>query len=177
MPLVMYDKIENILKDRNISKKQLAEKAGIPYSSLISALNRKSESFSTDYIKKIANALNLPVVELLDQRENEILWAAQHESYANEKLSKLPPTERVKIISSLGIAVEYISRMNSEQITEFSARLSDMIFLYGDMILKNWENERLLFLEDSTRLNSLGIEHKQALENNKRDGDHHGAKD
>jgi lambda repressor-like predicted transcriptional regulator len=39
----MYDRIEILLKKNNLSKRQLAIKAGIPYPTLLSAFKRRSE--------------------------------------------------------------------------------------------------------------------------------------
>ena len=61
----MYEIINALLNERDMNKKELAEKAGIPYSSLISAFNRRSQSFSSSYIQKIAAVLEVSVDEVL----------------------------------------------------------------------------------------------------------------
>lgn len=61
----MYDIINSLLNEKDMNKKELAEKAKIPYSSLISAFNRRSESFSATHLQKIAIALEVTVDEML----------------------------------------------------------------------------------------------------------------
>ena len=61
----VYDRIEQRLKEINMNKRQLADEAEIPYSTLISAFNRKSSSFSFDYLEKIAKVLNIDIDYLL----------------------------------------------------------------------------------------------------------------
>ena len=67
----MYDIINSLLNQRDMNKKELAEKAGVPYSSLISAFNRRSESFSHSHLQKIAAALDVSVDEILDHASDE----------------------------------------------------------------------------------------------------------
>lgn len=66
-----YDSVQAILTQRHITKKELATKADIPYSSLISAFNRRSESFSTSYIRRIAEVLNVPLTDLIPVEQAE----------------------------------------------------------------------------------------------------------
>lgn len=52
------EKIDNLLKDRNMSRRQLAIKAGISPSTLQSAMER-GKNFSIEMLQKIAEALSL----------------------------------------------------------------------------------------------------------------------
>ena len=67
----MYDVIQELLNQKDMNKKELANKAGIPYSSLISAFNRRSDSFSSSYLQKIAIALDVSMNEILDYAYDE----------------------------------------------------------------------------------------------------------
>lgn len=67
----MYERIDELLKKRNMTKKQLAQAASIPYSTLISAFNRSSETMSFDYVKRMATALEISVNELLNVEEQK----------------------------------------------------------------------------------------------------------
>lgn len=64
--MTIVDKIDSILKERNMSRRQLAKLAGIPTSSLQSAMER-GKNISVDMLYKIADALNVPIVSLLDE--------------------------------------------------------------------------------------------------------------
>jgi len=61
----VYEKISELLCIRGMNRRQLAEAAEIPYSSLMSAFSRKSGSFSHDHLQRIAKALNTSVDTLL----------------------------------------------------------------------------------------------------------------
>jgi transcriptional regulator with XRE-family HTH domain len=61
----IYDRIEAALKDKKMTRRQLALRAGLPPSTLNSALNRKSKNISNDMLQKIANTLELDVEYLL----------------------------------------------------------------------------------------------------------------
>lgn len=55
----MYDIVEQILKEKGMNKKQLAEKIQVPYASLISAFQRHSKSFSVKHQDKILDAIDV----------------------------------------------------------------------------------------------------------------------
>ena len=59
-----YDRIEELLQKKGLSKRQLAIKAGVPYQTVISAFRRKSEGFSLEYKTKIAEALEVNLSDL-----------------------------------------------------------------------------------------------------------------
>jgi len=61
----LYDRIEERIAGMGINKRELADKAGVPYSTLISAFTRRSTSFSVEHIQKIADALDTTVDYLL----------------------------------------------------------------------------------------------------------------
>lgn len=60
----MYDRIDELLKEKNISRRKLAIMAGVPPTTLQSAFSRKTVNLSHDTIKKIADALGVPVADL-----------------------------------------------------------------------------------------------------------------
>lgn len=67
----MYDRILKLLDEKGITKKDLSKKTGIPYSSIVSAFSRRSNSFSVSHIQKIAAALNVPISEILNDEQFE----------------------------------------------------------------------------------------------------------
>ena len=63
--------IDKILNEKKMSRRKLAQSAGIPPSTLQSAMDR-GPNFSDDMLKKIATALDIPVIFLLvDPTETE----------------------------------------------------------------------------------------------------------
>lgn len=68
----MYDRISKLLDEKGITKKDLSIRTGIPYSSLVSAFSRRSNSFSISHIRKIAAALNVPINEILNDEQLEL---------------------------------------------------------------------------------------------------------
>lgn len=67
----MYDRIEDILKQKNMSKRQLAINAGIPYQTIVSAFRRRSEGLSLEYKLKIADVLQVKISDLYGWDEDE----------------------------------------------------------------------------------------------------------
>ncbi|MFR9310677.1 helix-turn-helix domain-containing protein [Hydrogeniiclostridium mannosilyticum] len=63
--MAVADRIDTILQERGVSRRQLAIKAGIPPSSLQSALER-GHNITLDMLQKIADALGVPVFLLYD---------------------------------------------------------------------------------------------------------------
>ena len=61
----IYDTIEFMLAKNNMYKKDLAAKTDIPYSSLISAFNRRSDSFSLTNLRKIAELFEMTIDDLV----------------------------------------------------------------------------------------------------------------
>lgn len=60
----IYDRIDDILKEKNLSRRKLAIMAGIPPTTLQSAFSRKTVNLPVDTIKRIADALGVPVSDL-----------------------------------------------------------------------------------------------------------------
>ncbi len=55
----MYDRIDELLKERNMSRRQLAIKAGVPTSTMSNLFARRSESPALNVVMKIAEVLNV----------------------------------------------------------------------------------------------------------------------
>ena len=66
--MTVVEKIDFILQKRNMSRRQLAKEAGIPASSLQSAMER-GKNISLDMLTKIAIALNVSLSDLLPSTE------------------------------------------------------------------------------------------------------------
>ena len=118
----MYDLIQKILADRHMSKKDLAGKAGIPYSSLISAFNRRSESFSSTYIQKIASALGVSVGDLMGWDD----FDSQH-PHLGEEVKLLEDAERLG--GSTWEMLEPFSRLNATGKQKAIAYINDLALI------------------------------------------------
>jgi len=93
----MYDIIQALLNQKDLNKRQLAKLADIPYSSLISAFNRRSESFSSSHLQKIASALEVTVDDILE-----------HTSHGEEKRFN----EIIDTLEDMGFSFEYDDNYN-----------------------------------------------------------------
>ena len=62
--MTVYDRIDRILKEKNLSRRKLARLAGIPETTLASAFSRKPEHFPNKYLISIAAALEVDPGEL-----------------------------------------------------------------------------------------------------------------
>lgn|GEM_PF-4240347 len=82
----MYNRIENLIKEKGLSKKELAAMSEVPYSSLISAFNRRSNSFSNDYVKKIAASLGCTIDYLVGTVPYPT-WHVEKREYTTEDVS------------------------------------------------------------------------------------------
>lgn len=65
------DKIDAIIKERGLSRRQVAIKAQIPPSTFQSAMERK-KNISTDMLKKVATVLNVSLSDLLWEGEGPV---------------------------------------------------------------------------------------------------------
>ncbi|MDL2318233.1 helix-turn-helix transcriptional regulator [Eubacteriales bacterium OttesenSCG-928-A19] len=85
----IYDRIEQRLQETGMNKRQLSELSGMPYSTLIAAFNRRSDSFSFEYLNKIAETLDVDVQYLLTGKTT-----AQHDAeYIESKRQSLEETK------------------------------------------------------------------------------------
>ena len=64
----IHEKIDEILNERGLSRRKLASMAGIAPTTLQSALSRK-QAISFEMLDRIADALNIPVSELLSDEQ------------------------------------------------------------------------------------------------------------
>ena len=60
----VYDKIDEILKERKISRRKLAMMAGININTMSALFARRPERFPDKYLEKIASALSVSIAEL-----------------------------------------------------------------------------------------------------------------
>ena len=66
----IYSRIDALLMRQNISRRGLAEKAEIPYSTIASAFSRKSAGLSFETLHKIASALGVSVMDLTGSKDD-----------------------------------------------------------------------------------------------------------
>lgn len=71
--------LSNVLHSRQISQRGLAEKMGITHPYLSRIINRKATP-TLDFVEKVANALDVPVVEMLSGPENTAKTRAKKNS-------------------------------------------------------------------------------------------------
>lgn len=69
--MTVADRVDAILQERGLSRRQLAIKAGIPPSSLQSAMER-GHNITLDMLQKIAEALGTSVFSLMEVDETEL---------------------------------------------------------------------------------------------------------
>lgn len=62
--MTIGERIENIARSQGLTIKELAIRAGYPYSTLYSMLKSKSGRFSTEALRRLADALNVNTNEL-----------------------------------------------------------------------------------------------------------------
>lgn len=86
--MTITERIDSIIQARKMSRRQLAIKAGIPPSSLQSAMER-GKSLSFEMIEKIATALNVSIGDLLGIEP--LPWAKEE---WGGKTFKIGPNER-----------------------------------------------------------------------------------
>lgn len=90
--MTTVDKINSILQDRNMSRRQLAKDAGIPPSSLQSAMER-GKNISLDMLTKIAVALNVSLSDLLPSTEEAALqdWNTVSDAFLRKAREIMQP--------------------------------------------------------------------------------------
>lgn len=84
----MYDRLDEQLKSKHMSRRQLAHKIEIPATTLNSAFSRKSKSLSTETIGKMARALNVPTNYLIGaQPFSDIEFVNAYKEYVLEQIA------------------------------------------------------------------------------------------
>lgn len=76
----IYDKIDSILSEKNMSRRQLAMQAGISENTISAAFRRRSKKFSTENIFKISRALEIPWQRLVAGTDIEKIAAIAMDS-------------------------------------------------------------------------------------------------
>lgn len=88
----MYDKIDALLEEKKMSRRQLAHAAGISENTLSGAFRRKTKNFAVENVIRIANVLGVSWIELVgrpDIEEDDAMFveAASRSLAAFERLS------------------------------------------------------------------------------------------
>lgn len=68
----MYLRIKEILKDQNLTAKELAERVGISRENITNIINEKSKP-AFDTLIKISEALDVPVSELFEAPKDSVV--------------------------------------------------------------------------------------------------------
>lgn len=97
--MTIAERIDSILKERNLSRRQLALKAGIPPSTLQSALQRDG-NMSFEMLEKVANGLGVSVHLILsdDQRKLSSLSVRDFIQYCTDKGYAFDETEETLLL-------------------------------------------------------------------------------
>jgi len=139
------EKIDQIIKERNISRRKLAIKAKIPPSTLQSAMER-NKNLSLEMLQEIANALEVPITELLETDQK-----------VTSMLSELK--QGLDVINNLYGLDDDQGRELRKRVVNF---YEDTIFKIEHGILERSVNEGLdvnpreLIMSDLNRLNDIG---------------------
>lgn len=75
--MIFYDKVNKLIKEKQIKKKKMCEDLNIPYTSLMSAFSRKSKSISIDVVEKIADYLEVSVDYLIRKDINDTQYGIE----------------------------------------------------------------------------------------------------
>ena len=69
--MTIYDRIDKVLKEKGMSRRNLARLAGIPETTIASAFARRPERFPVQHLLKIATVLDTPWQKLIAGTEEE----------------------------------------------------------------------------------------------------------
>jgi len=75
--VIFYDKVNKLIKEKQIKKNKMCEDLNIPYTSLMSAFSRKSKSISIDVVEKIADYLEVSVDYLIRKDINDTQYGIE----------------------------------------------------------------------------------------------------
>lgn len=124
----VYDKIDKLLEQKNLSRRRLAILADIPPTTLQSAFSRKTVNLSLDTIKKIADVLEVTPYDLMGAE----YWDA---IIGNESIAKL--SKSVDLIESVeneygegsGELLDLFSKLNAKGKEKALDSLSDLTMI------------------------------------------------
>lgn len=129
--MTVVEKIDAILQNRNMSRRQLAKAANIPPSSLQSAMER-GKNISTNMLEKISDALNVSILDLIDRTEVsplDLLLLPQNdiEAKLDEILTLLKSTQESPTVDGEPLdeatkELMLISLRNSWQLLQFAKK-------------------------------------------------------
>lgn len=83
----MYLRIKEILKEQNLTAKELAERVGISRENITNIINEKSKP-AFDTLIKISEALDVPVSELFEAPKDSVVTCPYCGNKVNVELSK-----------------------------------------------------------------------------------------
>lgn len=81
--MVDYNRIDELVQKMHMSRRQLAEKAGIKQSTLSMWFCRKTGNISNEQIRAIANALDVSPSEILSKDTLELLQGTAETEFVN----------------------------------------------------------------------------------------------
>lgn len=123
----IYDKIDRILEQKNLSRRKLAIIAKIPPTTLQSAFSRKTENLPFDTIKRIAEVLEVTPFDLIGASYWDITIGKEElEKMHNDlNLIELVEKQHGKIASdAIGLFIE-LNLKGQEKALEYISDLYD----------------------------------------------------
>jgi len=136
MKMDMYDRIEDLISSIGMTKKELAHKAEVPYSTLTSAFGRRSTSFSLAYIQRIASTLDVTADYLINgikEVKGVIVSTRIDKKELTESLNKLDDV----IEKGKRIKITKIVKMLNELSIEKLGAIEQMTKIIGDLSPKD----------------------------------------
>ena len=144
--MTIGERIEEFAKRKNMSIRKLALSAGIPYTTLYSIVNRKSDRVDSEKVAKIANALGIDHTILFFGKTREKMMREM-----DEELESFEAEKRGRLLSAF--AIEHPLFINALKSVGVSIRLE------GKNMYADFEDESLrISVEDLERLLSYAYD-------------------
>ncbi|MDE6758720.1 MAG: helix-turn-helix domain-containing protein [Clostridia bacterium] len=102
---IFNDNLRQIMKENNLTQKQLSEYTGIPASSIASWFGKQSSSPSIEAVRKIADHLNVTIDYLIGRESEDGRIIIEEREYLTDnerellaKYRKLSPQKQSKVL-------------------------------------------------------------------------------
>ena len=128
------DIIKSLINKTGLNMKAFSQKAGLPYSTLRSMLERGVENASVNNVIKVCSTLNITIEELYEMEEESSNSISKEEKILLENFKKLndqgkkEANKRVAELTEINKYTDIISTTNNNVI-ELKAKQDDEIFI------------------------------------------------
>ena len=144
-------RIKEILRDKHMTIKELAEKSSISLNTLYSITKRDSERVDNIILQKIANALEVPTYELLSDTDFKKQYNQAVENTTKLLMTSLPPKKTGEIFFFFLNAVGYDAFIDT---TRYSLLKKDQGYDTKVWIIED-RNNGLCYTATTKEVNSL----------------------